>query len=145
MFQPLPFASKELPDGKKLFRRVHGFKVQLVANGDAVGTFTIPYASAKINEAEIVNAPAGLTVDFEVLDTDQGTIQISKGVPPGSAVPNLMLDKFGHDVNVAAVHYNDKSPYDADVIQGMKIRVTLKNPTNSTDLVGVNIVVHEVK
>lgn len=141
----LPFASKELADGRKLYRRVHGFQMALVANGESAQTFSIPYPTAKINEAEIVWAPEGIKVDLEVLDTDDGKIQQLMGVPVQNIVPNLSLNKFAFDLNVAADHYKDVSPYDADVISGMKVKVTLKNSTDSTKTVGVNIVVHEVK
>lgn len=136
MFLPLPFSSKQLPDGKKLFRRVHGFKMQLVASGNATYDFLIPYDECKINEAEIIGCPEGVTCDFKVLDTPSGLL---------TTVPNYALNQFAFDINVAKDYYKDHSPYDADLIKDMQIRVILKNSTASTAWVGVNIVIHEVK
>lgn len=144
MFVPSPFASKELANGKKLFRRMHGYQVTL-AGTQTILEITVPYSACKINKAEIVWAPAGVTVDFQVLDTDEGLIQQAAGVPANQAVPNLMLNQFGYSINVAKDQYEDHSPYDADLIQGMKIKVVFNHSVDlAGTLLGVNIPFHEV-
>lgn len=141
----LPFASKELPDGKRLFRRVHGFQVTLNANGDTELEITVPYLHCKITEARVFWAPEGLTCDMKIYDNEACSMQVALGVPEAYRVPNLMLDKFGFDVNIAKDYHVDISPYDADLFQGMKIVVVFKNPTDATPKLGVNLVLHEVK
>lgn len=144
MFIPSPFASKELANGKKLFRRMHGYQVTL-SGTETSYEITVPYAACKINKAEILWAPAGVTVDFQVLDTDQGHIQQAAGIPENQAVPNLLLNQFGFSINVAKDQFEDSSPYDADLIQGMKIKVIFKHPLGAAGTVlGVNIPFHEV-
>jgi hypothetical protein len=132
----LPFASKELPNGKKLYRRKHGYLVTLAANGNTEKLIEVPYVSAKINEAEIVWAPEGVSVDMMVIDNALGTF---------SGTPNATLDQFGFDVAIEVNHFKDISQYDADVYQSMVIKFVLKNPTATTKTVGINMVFHEVK
>jgi hypothetical protein len=131
----LPFAAKEMSNGKKLFRRAHGYKIALVSEGDAVLTIAVPYAVCKIQEAEILWCPAGVCVDFKVLD---------KAEAPLYGTPNAVLSQFGFDINVAKDFYKDFSPYDADLVLNMQLQITLKNPTTETNIVGVNIPFHEV-
>lgn len=132
-----PFSDKRLPDGKKLFRRVHGLKLTLTPEGNSTLEFTIPYAACKINEVSIVWAPEGVQADFEVYDTPTGAI---------STVPNLKLNQFGFNVAVSKDHFKDVSAYDADLIQDMKLKVILKQGAGYTSAkeVGINIVLHEV-
>lgn len=132
----LPFASKALPDGKRLFRRKHGKTVTLATNGNTVVEFVVPYAQAKINTCELVWFPEGVVVDFQVFDTAAGSY---------SGTPNAMLDQFGFDVPIAKDWSLDKSEYEADLFMGMIIRATFKNNTAVTKTVGMSVVFHEVK
>lgn len=140
-----PFVSKSLPDGKKLYRRVHGLTTTLAAEGDTTVEFTVPHPTCKITEAKLEWFPEGVTVDIIVLDTVDGLIQQSMGVPAGSITPNLELNQFGFNVPVAKDTYCDKSEYDADLIQNMKIKVIMHNSTTATKTVGITFVLHETK
>jgi hypothetical protein len=129
-----PFATKQLSNGNRLFRRVHGVKAAL--SGDTTVSLVIPYDYCKINSLEIVWAPAGLRADLKVYDTPSGTI---------STIPNYMLNQFGFESGVAKDYYSETSEYDADLIKDMKVEVTLKNPDNLTGDVCVNFILHELK
>jgi len=135
MFLSVPFASKELPNGKKLFRRAHGYTIQLVANGDATLTVTVPYAACKINKAEVIGCPEGVKVDLKILDSTTGTY---------TGVSNYQLNQFGFDINISKDFFEDHSPYDADLFVNMQVVFVFKNSTDSTKTIGVNIPFHEV-
>ena len=135
MLLPLPFSSKELPTGEKLFRRKYGYKLTLLENSVTTFDITVPYQSQKVNEAQIIGCNSGVTVNFKILDTPLGTY---------SGTPNLMLDQFGFNVNVAKNYYRDHSEYDADLYVNMQIKVTIKNNTDLTPTIGINFTLHEV-
>lgn len=130
----LPFDAKKLPDGKSLYRKVHGVKKTL--NGDTTFDLVIPYDNAKITGVEVVWAPVGLQCDMKVYDTPTGTI---------SGFPNLMLNQYGFDVGLGKDFYEENSNYDADLIKDMKIECLVKNPASLTDEICVNFILHEVK
>jgi len=129
-----PFTDKKIASGK-LYRRAHGNK-HSVTPGDSSFNFVIPYNQVKINEAQILWGFEGITVDFEVFDTAQGTY---------SGVPNFKLNQFGFGLGVAKDYFEDISSYDADLYLGMIIKCTFHNPTQITKEVCVNLVLHEVK
>lgn len=135
MMLPLPFASKQMPDGKKLYRRKHGYQVTLSASGSTFLIITCPYATAKINEAEILWAPEGVTLNMKIKDSVTGTY---------TTVPNYPLNQFGFTVNVATTYFQDISAYDADIFQGMQIEFEFINNNGITKPIGINMVFHEV-
>lgn len=130
-----PFKSKELANGKKLYRRKHGYQHE-VTPGTSALTITVPYDVCKINEAEILWCPEGVKIDLKILDTTTGLL---------TGVPNYLLNQFGFDINVGKDAYHDISAYDADLMRNMQIEVTFKNDTSITKTVGFNIVFHEIK
>ena len=131
-----PFSEKVLANGKKLFRRKHGMRLICTKEASTNFDFVVPYSLAKIDQIEIVDGQSGDCVDFKVYDTPTGTI---------STVPNYMLNQFGFDVELPSGFYHDKSNYDADVIQDMKIQVVYKNKDLIDDIsVGINIVYHQL-
>lgn len=133
-----PFALKELPDlQKKLFRRAHGVKTILNANGNTEIEFAVPYTWAKITTMEIVGLPQMMQADVTIHDNITGTYS-------GTGISKLQLNKFGFDINIAPNYYKDHSEYDADLYQGMIIKVVIKNNSNLTPEVGINITLHEV-
>ena len=134
MFLPLPFSSKDLPDGKKLFRRKHGYVHTLSEGGSSVLLIAAPYGVQKINEAEIVNSPELLRCDFKILDSVSGLY---------SSIPNRLLNQFGFGIVVSKDFFQDISAYDAELLVGMQIEITFYNPGPSRDI-GINIVFHEV-
>lgn len=129
----LPFGSKELSDGRKLYRRKHGFVFSHTA-GTTEHEIEVPYAFCKTNQAELMGCPAGCTANFKVLDTATGTY---------TGVANQLLDQFGYDVNISKDSFRDTSEYEADLRIGMRIVIELTS-TEAFDF-GVNIVFHEVK
>lgn len=128
-----PFASKTLPDGKKLFGRAHGKSFSLSAGANTID-FDIPYAACKITGVEIVGGEVGDTLDFFVLDDDSGTY---------STVPNYILNQFGFDVGVAKDFYRRESAYDADLYYNMCVSIAYYSQSAKT--VYINYILHEVK
>ena len=131
----LPFTSKDLPDGKRLFRRKHGY-THVLTVGTSSKEIVVPYSHAKVNQAEIVWAPEGLICNFKVLDTASGTY---------SGVADYLLDQFGHSVNVPKDFFTDTSQYEADMYVGMRIVVEFNNTSAIEKTIGINIVFHETK
>ena len=140
----LAFSTNVLHDGRKLFRRKHGITA-VCAPGETIMDMLVPYASCKIDEVEIIGCESTDTVDFLVLDTEQGLAQQSMGVPAEYVTPFLMLNQFGFDVNIADMYYSDSSNYEADLVGGMVVRMVYKNTTDQTKTIGANFVLHEAK
>ena len=126
------FAAKTVGN-KKLYKRIHGMSQAIVTDSNTI-TFTIPYTWAKITGVELVGGLAGDTASFFVLDTEAGTY---------SGYPNYQLNQFGFSVNVASNYYVYSSEYDADLHQGMKIKIVYVSPNDKT--VGCNFMLNEVK
>lgn len=141
-----PFDSKAVPNGS-LFRRKHGFVFSspIPVGSSAIINLVVPYDSVKINELELINCKEGDAVDLKVLDTPQGHIQISMGVPPESITPSLMLNQFGFNVQLPAGFYRDVSNYDADLIKDMVVQVEYFNNGSQPITPIGNIVWHEIK
>lgn len=133
LINEIPFASKVLKDGKKLFARTHGAEYALTTGNNNL-TFVVPYAQVKINEIEISGCELGDSIDFFVLDTTTGTY---------STVPNLPLNQFGFDVKCPDGFYRRKSNYDADLFANMQLYIVYNS--KSAKNVYINYVLHEVK
>lgn len=131
----LPFASKDLPNGKKLKRKTHGITFTIPANDTITVPYTCTYGQAKMNEVEVLWAPEGVKAKMNVKDTASGTY---------STVPNMILDSFGYDVNIAKDYWKGRSEYDADIYIGMVLEFVLENTSSVSKTVGINIVLHEV-
>jgi hypothetical protein len=131
----LPFASKELANGKKLFRKKHGYTFTLNASGETTYEITVPYAACKVMDIDMLWFPEGVTCDFKILDTEDGDY---------SGVPNYMFNQYGFDVAIGKDHFSDSSPYDADLYGGMRIVMVFNNISETSKTVGVNIPFHEV-
>ena len=131
-----PFGSKKLPDGRSLFRRIHGLKLDLDGTSNTQSTvFSVPYVSAKITSTEIVGAALGDRIDFKVLDTPTGTV---------STIPNYTLNQFGFGVYPSAGRYEQRSEYDADLFSGLQLEVSLTPVNTDIRTVYFNLVLHEV-
>ena len=128
-----PFASKILPDGKKLFGRAHG-KTFVLNSGANVLDFDIPYANCKITGVEIIGGEVGDTLDFFVLDDSLGTY---------STIPDYPLNQFGFDVGISKDFYKRESVYDADLYYNMCISIAYYSQSAKT--VYINYILHEVK
>ena len=132
-----PFASKELSDGKKLYRRKHGFSSSTITSGSTQSIdIEVPYSACKINGVEFVNAKEGITVDLFVLDTATGLL---------TTVPFYPLNQFGFDVELSKGMYHDESKYDADLIGGMILSIVVYNNSGVDHVMKGNVVFHEVK
>ena len=131
-----PFGSKVLPNGKHLFRRIHGLDLPLdgTLNAQKV-TFSVPYNSAKITSTEIISAVEGDKIDFKVLDTPTGTV---------STIPNYVLNQFGFGVYPSSGRYEQKSEYDADLFLDLQLEITLTPINTDIRTVYFNLVLHEV-
>jgi len=134
---PLPFASKVLENGKRLFQRVEGKEFQVtVSETPKVLDFQVPYSVVKFNEIEIIGAEAGDKIKLNILDDDNGTI---------TGVPKFNLNTFGGKtslVNLAPGFYKRKSAYDADLNGNMYISIEYETVSDKT--VYVNYILHEI-
>lgn len=128
-----PFLSKILPNGKKLFSRVHGVEFS-VTTGSNNCEFSIPYPAVKFNELEIINAEIGEKATLTIKDDSNGTY---------TTIPNYTLNTFGNAVNIAEKYYKRKSDYDADLYLNMVIHINYTSLSNKT--IYVNYILHEVK
>lgn len=131
--QNQPFASKVLPNGKKLYKREHGIQATLSTGTNTI-LFTIPYPWVKIIGVEVLYGEKLDTVDLIVLDSTTGTY---------SGVPNYQLNQFGFSVNVAEGEYEEENAYDADLYQGMQLKIVYNSQSAKT--VGLNFNLSEVK
>lgn len=139
------FAEKTLPSGKKLFRRAWGIKSTLQSSGDTTIEFIVPYIWCKITTMEIVGLPKMMSVDLTVHADINGAFKTSlEGSLIQTGVPKYKLNQFGFDVNASKDFYKDHSEYDADLFQGMIIKIVIKGGDVNTPTVGVNLTLHEV-
>lgn len=135
-----PFKSKNLPDGTKLFRRKHGKIETIQGNSEKLVIFECPYAKAKINKIEVIDANPLDQIDLYVNSPKDAAIAALYGMPA-----DYMLNQFGFGVAVSGLLYSDKSDYDADVYQGFQVIVKYKNRTSNDKEVGFNLIFHEVQ
>lgn len=129
-----PFTDKILPNGKKLFARVHGVSASVSSTPYNID-FVVPYAACKLTGIELIGGNIGDTCNFKILDTATGTI---------SGVANYTLNQFGFNVNVGKDFYKRESSYDADLIQNMKIRIEYNSIVELPVNVYINYVLHQV-
>lgn len=128
-----PFASKTLANGKKLYKREHGIQAVLNQGSNEI-VFTIPYPWVKMVGVEILYGEKLDTCDLIILDSAAGSY---------SGVPNQQLNQFGYNVNVAEGEYEEESAYDADLYQGMQIKIVYNSQSAKT--IGINFNLSEVK
>lgn len=131
-----PFANKTLPDGKKVYKRVHGVS-ETLQSGQTNIDFVIPHDACKITGVEIIAGIHGDKVNFKVYDTPTGTI---------SGYPDVLLNQFGFNVYMAEGLHKELSNYDADLIKDMKVSLEYDaKDTGAEREVYVNFILHEVK
>lgn len=118
---------------KKLYARNTGFQ-QALTQGSNVIEYSLTYPWCKILGVEIVGAETLDYCDFEVYDNAQGTY---------SGVPNQKLNQFAYSVNIPKDYYIRLSQFDADIYQGMVIKVTYNSVSAKT--IGINLIMNEVK
>lgn len=131
--QVQPFASKSLPNGKKLFKRYHGEQYN-VTGGVNTLLYTISYSQVKIVGVDVINAEAGDRIDLLVLDSITGTY---------TTVPNYILNQFAFGVSTSKDFFRQESNYDADLYLGMQIKIVFTSQSDKT--IGINFNLSEVK
>lgn len=139
-----PFASKTLPDGRKLFKRVHGVFKTIAAGATDTIELIVPYTQAKINALEILGACHGDTANFNVYDNEAGIITSMSASTGYTAIPNAKLNQFGFNVCMRKDFHKEESQYDADVIQGMRLELEITNSKDEEVLIGANFILHEL-
>lgn len=127
------FASKILPDGKKLYKRYWGIQAA-VDSGENTIIYTIPYPQVKIIGVDILYAETLDTISLFILDSTTGTY---------STIPNYILNQFGFDVNISKDFFRQESNYDADLFQDMQIKIVYNSQSAKT--IGINFNLSEVK
>lgn len=130
--QAQPFASKQLTDGSKLYKRLHG-QIESLSSGSNNVIFTCPHAHVKMIGARIVGGEVGDYCDFLVLDDTEGTY---------SGTPNQVLNQYGFTVAIAPDNHVETCKYDADVYYGMQIKFVYNSVNAKT--VGFNFDMSEV-
>jgi hypothetical protein len=118
---------------KKLFARNTGFQHAMSVGANTV-TYTLTYPWCKILGVEVIGAETLDYCDLEVYDTAAGTY---------SGVPNYKLNQFAYSVNIPMDYYIRLSQFDADIYQGMVIKITYNSVSAKT--VGFNIIMNELK
>ncbi len=126
------FASKTF-GSKSLFKRVRGLQ-SVVAIGDNTILYVEEFSWVKFMALEIINGEIGDYVSLYILDTVTGTYT-------GHA--NYQLNQFGYNANIGAGFYEHKSEFDADIYQGLQIKIVYHSISAKT--VGINYIMNEVK
>ena len=127
--QNQPFASKVLPNGKKLYKREHGIQAALTTGSNNI-IFTVPYAWVKITGIEILGGEHLDYCDLLILDSTTGTY---------STIPNYQLNKFGYAVNITAGEYKEENAYDADLYLNMQIKIVYNSQSAKTICINFNL------
>lgn len=142
LLQP-PFKSKYTKDGK-LYRKKHGVLYDLPATTGVIELVN-PYAKAKINKIDLLWFPEGVTADFIILDSADGIYQrLVLGLPTEAVTPNLPLSQHGFAAGIAKDLCSDVSEYDATILGGMVMRLSLTNNLGIAKKVCANFYLHEV-
>ena len=126
------FASKNFGT-KALFKRVVGQQYALTI-GDNTLLYTETFPWVKFMSLEILNGEFGDYVSLYILDTSTGKL---------TGVPNYQLNQFGFSCNIAPGFYQHRSEFDADIYQGLQIKIVYHSVSAKT--IGVNYVMNEVK
>jgi hypothetical protein len=132
-----PFSSKKLAVGgsvKNLFARNTGKRFTLTASTTTECVYTATFPWVKMTGIECIGGEVGDYADLKVYDTPTGTY---------SGVPNLQLNQFGYEVNIAPGLYSRSSSFDSDLYVGMIIKLFYYSISNKT--VGINFLMNEVK
>lgn len=138
------FSSKTVTVGgveKSLYKRIHGNNFFVANNQSTSCDFVIPYPHVKIEGIEILSAHPADDLNLKVLDADGN---VYSGLDVGTYGDNFMLNQFAFNVHPATDYYRHDSQYDADLYQGMIIRIEYNN-TGSGKNVYMNFLLNEVK
>lgn len=125
--EQMAFTNNRTDDDKLLYLKIHGFVVNVPANGQEEVQFTIPYTEAYLQGAEIFS---------DVLCTTDLTVK-----HPVAGV----LEQYGYDVVVGVIKYKRQAQYASRLPQGLIVSAVLKNTENVVQEMGVNFVCHEIR
>jgi hypothetical protein len=128
------FSSSYVTDGQ-LFRRKHGYTLSVNANALSVIDIIVPYALCKLDSVELINCDSGDVVNFKILDDDLGTV---------TTIPKQEINQYGFDTRMAGGFYKDQSRYEANLVQGLYLRVEYQETKNIAKDIYINIDFHEV-
>ena len=140
--KPAPFQSKFLPNGGKLYKRVHGENNTIASGETGFINFVVPYPECKFSGAEIIGCEVKDIVNFYVLDTVTNTYSQAPVEIYGA---NFPLNQFGFDVEMRKDSYENTSNYDASLYYGMELMCAYKNNGLDEKYIAVNFELHEVK
>jgi len=118
---------------KKFYSRNTGIQYDLTTGSNDIN-FTISFPWVKIIGIECIGGEILDTAELRVYDNSVGTY---------SGVPNALLNQFGYTLNMAKDYYARSSPFDADLYQGMLLKITYVSISDKR--VGMNIIMNEVK
>lgn len=135
-----PFRSKYSKEGQ-LFKRVHGAKADVVANGSVNVDFVIPYNHCLFAGAEIFGTELGDRLSFFLLDDANNTYS---QMDVGTHGPNVPIMQFGFDIFMPGGPYSNTSDYDASLYAGMILRASLQEENGNAKTIYMNPELHEV-
>jgi hypothetical protein len=121
------FSSNKTEDGKLLYLKIHGMKAVIPPNGSHEFLFTIPYTEAYLQGAEIFVDILAQT-DMKIKHPDIGT-----------------LEQYGYQVCTGKVIYKRQSDYAAKLPMGLQVSATCFNTEDTSQEMGVNFVLHEIR
>lgn len=123
------FASNATVDGKILYTKIHGMKADVSANTTHIFQFTIPYTEIYFQGAEIL---------VDIVSISNFTIKH----PLDLTTP---LEQYGYSVNMGKIIYKREARYAARIPQGIVLECEVTNDTDSTQEMGVNFILHEIR
>lgn len=129
------FSSNYTADGR-LFKRKHGYSVDLKANELKLIEIPIIYNKCKLDKVEIIGCDLGDSVNFKILDDDLGSY---------TTIPKQQLNQYGFDVKLPEKYYEDSSKYETNLTQGLYILIEYQENANIDKKVHFNIDFHEVR
>lgn len=121
------FSSNKTEDGKLLYLKIHGMKADIPGNSSHEFLFTIPYTEAYLQGAEIFVDILAQT-DMKIKHPDIGT-----------------LEQYGYQVCTGKIIYKRQSDYAAKLPMGLQISATCFNTEDTSQEMGVNFVLHEIR
>ncbi len=119
---------------KNLFARNTGKRFAVTGSVITECIYTATFPWVKMIGLECIGGEVGDYAELKVYDNSSGTY---------SGVPNLLLNQFGYELNIAANYYSRSSPFDSDVYAGMVLKVFYYSVSNKT--IGINYLMNEVK
>lgn len=130
------FARSVLPDGQKLFKRIHGMG-SLTLNAGATGELEleINYDWVKLEGVAIMDQLDPISANFYIKDATAGTY---------SGVSKKIMNQYGMDVNIPENFFEKKSNFESNLYLGMWIVIEITNHSALTQTIRANVELNEV-